>query len=671
MAEIQVLSPQMANMIAAGEVVERPCSVVKELVENSVDAGASQITVEVAENQYIRITDNGCGIPQEQLQRAFLRHATSKLQTPEQLGKIGTLGFRGEALAAISAVSKVKIISSTAEQDFPYHLKLEGGTVVEEGESSGPVGTSIEVCELFYNTPARQKFLKSPRSENSAILSLIQELALSHPEISFKFIREGKEELHSVGDGSMESVLSVVLGKNIAAGLRQLSLSDLSSTVEGFVSLPSCCRASRSYQHFFVNGRYVKSPMLVTAVENAYKNQKMVGRFPACVLYLTLHLTEVDVNVHPAKTTVKFAHEKDIFQLVYQGVKQGLTQYTDIQKVELAPTNTERNITPLLEEQQTPEPNPNPEPEQQSFLEEKRIAPSSHSLPNGNIPQITTNFQNISLEEEEVDPELVEEVEEDVQEEVQDDVLVEDAKELCAISTDKEELSIAEPAQVFPWEKEETALIQKPEQGITSAEEYEDTPLEESFTEPEWRVVGEFFKTYIAVEVGEEIYLIDKHAVHERMNFERLKSQEYLPMAQTLMKPVVLNLSPEEMAILMENLPLFEEFSFQIEEFSPRSVIIREAPYDILEEDIPETIHKLLGKLHLGDSPDPTGARDHMLHSIACQSAIKAGYDTKEQEHKILAQMVMEQRVKHCPHGRPVVASLSKKELEKRFKRIL
>lgn len=669
MAEIQVLSPQMANMIAAGEVVERPCSVVKELVENSVDAHASIITVEVAENQYIRVTDNGCGIPKDQLQRAFLRHATSKLQSPEQLAKIGTLGFRGEALAAISAVSKVHIISATAEQDFPYSLKLEGGTVVEEGDCGGSVGTSIEVCELFYNTPARQKFLKSPRSENSAILSLIQELALSHPEISFKFLRDGKEELQSVGDGSMEAVLSVVLGKNIAAGLREVGLSDLTNSVEGYVSLPSCCRASRSYQHFFVNGRYVKSPMLLTAVENAYKNQKMVGRFPACVLYLHVSFDEVDVNVHPAKTTVKFAHEKDIFQLVYQAVKQGLSQYTDIQKVELADSTTKSNTPPLLDAPTEPE----------LLLEGTAMVCSPHgtirenipSIPS-NIPEITTNFQTISLQEQMEEDEIDEEIKEDIDENPVT------AEIVTAEHTPEVSQSVAEPVQVFPWEQgepKETSLIQKPEQGISPVAEeeavYEDTPLEEALAEPEWRVVGEFFKTYIAVEVGEEIYLIDKHAAHERMNFERLKSQDYLPMAQSLMKPVVLNLSPEEMAVLMENLPLFTEFSFQIEEFSPRSVIIREAPYDIMEEDIPDTIHKILLDLQVGDHPDPKDARDHMLHSIACQSAIKAGYHTQEHEHKILAQIVMEERVKHCPHGRPVVASLSKKELEKRFKRIL
>lgn len=323
MEEIQILAPEVANMIAAGEVVERPASVVKELMENAVDAGATEIVVELSSDKLV-VRDNGRGIPPSQLEKAFLRHATSKLKSAEHLAQIATLGFRGEALAAIASVSKVMAISATVEGEFAHYVLLEGGEVKEKGEKERGVGTTMEVSDIFFNTPARKKFMKSQRSEASAILALVQEMALSHPEISIKYYREGKEELYTTGDGKISSGIFHVLGKNIAAGLREISLSDLESKVEGFVSLPSCCRASRSYQHFFVNGRYIKSPLLAAAVENGYENQKMVGRFPALVLYIQLPFEDLDVNVHPAKTTVKFAREKEVFQLVYQADRKSV-----------------------------------------------------------------------------------------------------------------------------------------------------------------------------------------------------------------------------------------------------------------------------------------------------------------------------------------------------------
>ncbi len=675
--EIRVLPQDVANQIAAGEVVERPASVVKELLENAVDAEATAITVEIKEGgvKYIRITDNGKGIPSSQLGTAFLRHATSKIQQAQHLGSIATLGFRGEALAAIASVSKIQVISTVEQGGLGHSLYLEGGILQKEEEIGASKGTTMVVEDLFYNTPARKKFLKSLRSESTAIFSLVQQLALSQPGISIKFIREGKEELKTPGDGKLETVVFHVLGKNIASGLRFLSLEDRSSRVEGFVSLPSCCRASRSYQHFFVNGRYIKSPMLVTAVEEAYKNQKMVGRFPSAVLHLHLPFDELDVNVHPAKTQVKFAYEKEVFQLVYRCVLQGLGAHRDIQRVELSDNTTSSNLlppketVPALPEQKVAEeiPASKPQPWEGSPSSGKGIPARVESAPSQGMSPIAEPFVDVSGEKQENIPK--------------------NKKELPKIDYNFSNLSgYLQDDEEEPWQQEASLAVQG-EKSLVSQEgvekslvkeekqenyvEYEEIPLENYQGEPAWRVVGEFFQTYIAVEVGDEIYLVDKHAAHERMNFDRMKSQNYTPMSQVLLKPVVVAVSPQEQTVLLENLELLREFSFDVEEFSPQSVIVREAPYDLLPENIPATLLELVEKWELGDSPDPGATRDHLLHSIACKSAIRAGDHTWEEEQQILAKIIMEDKVRHCPHGRPIVASLSKKDLEKKFKRIL
>lgn len=658
MAEIEVLAPEVANMIAAGEVVDRPASVVKELMENAVDAAATSITVEISGGNEIRISDNGSGIPANQLEKAFLRHATSKLQNADNLSNISTLGFRGEALAAIAAVSKIEVISATNEGEFAQSICLEGGILRKREEKQRSQGTTIEVKDIFFNTPARKKFMKSERSESATIYALVQELALSHPEISIKFIREGKEELQTLGDGKMESAVFQVLGKNIASGLREVDLQDLDSRVSGFISLPSCCRASRNYQHFFVNGRYVKSPLFSAAVENGYKNAKMVGRFPAAVLHLQLNFNEVDVNVHPAKTQVKFAHEKEVFQLIYQAVKQTVARNSDIQRVELKKDNTDNLKTPALPEAVSA-------PLLQEELQDKegpmqemvQTAPQVVSVEKAkDIPKINYNFSAFSMiEEENLENDSVSDVLSGLQQKS---------------SVGLETVSLAsvpfEDKVLIPTENQENSLT-FPEK----EEELEQIPMSAFENTENWRVVGEFFKTYIAIEVGEEIFLVDKHAAHERMNFERMQAQGYTPMGQVLMKPVVLSLSPAEKSILLENLPLFQEFSFEIEEFSLQSVIVRAAPYDVPEEKIEETLQELIQKLQDGDLPDPKSARDSLLHTMACKSAIKAGFDTKEEEQQLLAKIIMEDKIHHCPHGRPIVASLSKKDLEKKFKRLL
>lgn len=633
MAEIKVLSQEVANMIAAGEVVERPASVVKELLENAVDAGADKITVEIKKGgiELMSVVDNGCGISENQLETAFLRHATSKLRSAENLTNISTLGFRGEALAAIAAVSKIEAISSVKDGDVAWKIHLEAGNLLEKAEVAAPVGTQILVCDLFFNTPARKKFLKSEKAEGAAIFALVQEVALSNPGISIRFIRDGKEDLNTWGDGVLSTAIFHVLGKNIASGLREIEASNLDTSLEGFVSLPSCCRASRNFQHFFVNGRYVKSPMLSAALEEAYRNQKMVGKFPAAVLHLRLNYDEVDVNVHPAKTQVKFVHEKEIFQIVYRGVLKGLEAHKDIQKVVLEP-----NITNIKNDTK------NEYVEQDLLKEEEPPKVETENRFTFHSPVVRERASTLS------------------------DVLPDFSMNPSDLP--EEEVKIPSISPEFAFKPERTT--QKVNVVFSSAnEEYEEIPLDPEVEKPQWRVVGEFFRTYIAVEQGDEIFLIDKHAAHERLNFNRLKSQNYVPMAQTLLKPVVLQLAPVEQEALLSNLSLLEEFSFEIEEFSKESIIIRQVPYDIPEEKAGETLVEIARKLISGQAPDPLAARDHVLHSIACKAAIKAGYHTLEEEQRAVAELAMEDQVRHCPHGRPILASLSKQELERKFKR--
>lgn len=687
MAEIKVLPQDVANLIAAGEVVERPASVVKELLENAIDAGSTSITVEIRKGgtTYLRVTDNGCGMPESSLETAFLRHATSKLQVAENLEEIATLGFRGEALAAIAAVSKIQMTSGQEGETFANFIQLEGGVVLDKDSKGAPQGTTITVEDLFFNTPARKKFMKTERGEGAAIFSLVQVVALSHPEISIKFIRDGKVELTTKGDGLLKNAVFHVLGKDIAMGLREITFSDLTTTLRGFVSLPSCCRASRNFQHFFVNGRYIKSPMLSAALEEAYKNQKMVGKFPAAVLHLEMDFRDVDVNVHPAKTQVKFAREQEIFQVMYRGVFQGLGGYRDVQTVESSSIITS-SINPSSEKSVEISKLPPVSPRTSLDFSAREVkqnqvcSPLSSgmsreiALPVPQLPVLQENIQN-KVQDNALSKKDLKGTSSRKFSQLQADLFPELQnleKSYLKVSEEKATISLDEGKRI-DWKKTEEEVREELEQKETETNEILQEMSELSIEmeeSPTWRVVGEFFRTYVAVERGEEIFFIDKHAAHERMNFNRMKAENYRPMAQTLMKPLILQVSPTEMGCIQSNESLWEEFSFELEPFSESSIIIREAPHDIPEEKLEETLMEIIGKILAGGVVDPDATRDEMLHSIACKAAIKAGYFTEKEELEAVAQLVMEDKVRHCPHGRPITASLSKKELEKKFKRI-
>ena len=666
MPKIHCLERHVANLIAAGEVVERPASVVKELTENAIDAGATAVAVEIQRGGmgYIRVTDNGCGMEPEDAETAFLRHATSKIQNAFDLEAIGTLGFRGEALAAIAAVARVELMTRTADREFGTGLTLEGGKVVEREVVGCPEGTTMIVRNLFYNTPARLKFMKRDVAEGAAVYAVVQHVALSHPEVSFRFVREGKEELLTPGDGDLRSAVYAVLGREVALGMLPCKRKDEELSVEGFISRPTCCRGNRSGQHFFVNGRYVKSRTMSAALEQAYQNQKMVGKFPGCVLRVACKLNAVDVNVHPAKTEVKFTSERKLFDAVYYAVKETLEAEQGHPQAELKPK------VPPKQDQVTPN---------QTFFrtmtaeEYRRTGQVLHSKRQSPAPPREDPFETAMRQRrQEVRPsELVripEAAEPIVVSAVEDRALVEQPVDNCvekSVETVENPLYNPGVSQVEPVQTrkpEPIRLGQTP--APAPAEQPEETPDTAA-----WRLAGELFDTYVIVEQGDTAYLIDKHAAHERMNFDRMRAADWKPMSQLLLTPQVLHLAPEECGVLMEQMGLLEQFGFAVESFGGDEVLVREAPNDLSADQIEPALEEIASKLLLTGTADPAAVRDEVLHTMACKAAIKGGWKNDRAELEVVARAVMSGQVKYCPHGRPVAIELSRQQLEKQFKR--
>lgn len=666
MPKIHCLERHVANLIAAGEVVERPASVVKELTENAIDAGATAVAVEIQRGGmgYIRVTDNGCGMEPEDAETAFLRHATSKIQNAFDLEAIGTLGFRGEALAAIAAVARVELMTRTADREFGTGLTLEGGKVVEREVVGCPEGTTMIVRNLFYNTPARLKFMKRDVAEGAAVYAVVQHVALSHPEVSFRFVREGKEELLTPGDGDLRSAVYAVLGREVALGMLPCKRKDEELSVEGFISRPTCCRGNRSGQHFFVNGRYVKSRTMSAALEQAYQNQKMVGKFPGCVLRVACKLNAVDVNVHPAKTEVKFTSERKLFDAVYYAVKETLEAEQGHPQAELKPK------APPKQDQVTPN---------QTFFrtmtaeEYRRTGQVLHSKRQSPAPPREDPFETAMRQRrQEVRPsELVripEAAEPIVVSAVEDRALVEQPVDNCvekSVETVENPLYNPGVSQVEPVQTrkpEPIRLGQTP--APAPAEQPEETPDTAA-----WRLAGELFDTYVIVEQGDTAYLIDKHAAHERMNFDRMRAADWKPMSQLLLTPQVLHLAPEECGVLLEQMGLLEQFGFAVEPFGGDEVLVREAPNDLSTDQIEPALEEIASKLLLTGTADPAAVRDEVLHTMACKAAIKGGWKNDRAELEVVARAVMSGQVKYCPHGRPVAIELSRQQLEKQFKR--
>ena len=667
MPHIQQLDPHVADLIAAGEVVERPASVVKELVENAIDAGAETVTVEIQRGgmSLIRVTDNGCGIAAGEAETAFLRHATSKIRTERDLEAIGTLGFRGEALAAIAAVSRVDLLTRTAEEDLGTALSLEGGETVSREEAGCPVGTTMVVRDLFFNTPARPKSMKKDAAEGAAVFAMVQHLALAHPEVSVKFLRDGKQELLTPGDGQLKSAVYSVLGRDLALGLIEVKGSGEDMSVTGFTSLPACCRATRGYQHFFVNGRYVKSRTMMAALEEAYQNQKMVGKFPACVLHLTCRLSGVDVNVHPTKQEVKFGSERQVFSAVdyaalsaLEGDKSHVQASVGSPAGRLAPAAGHDTVTPnqtafrtmTAAEYRRSGAGERSGLSLHDFTAPKTAAPAapiSRPKPEARPAERRSVFQAPVREQPRPAPEQP----------------IVRPEHVPAPAAEKKVIS-QEPVKL-PEEKPVPPVQEAP----VPAAEHGPVPQQPQEEELPWRVAGEVLNTYIIVEQGDKILLIDKHAAHERMNFDRLKAQGYKPMVQNLLTPAVFTPPAEEGAALLQNLPLLARFGFDAEDFGGGAVIVRAAPSDVDPEDIPATLEEIASKLLTTGRANPDAARDELMHTMACKAAIKGGQKNGPQELEKVAAAVMRGEVKYCPHGRPVAIELTRGQLEKQFKR--
>ena len=628
MPHIAQLSPHVADLIAAGEVVERPASVVKELLENAIDAGANAVTVEIQSGgmTYIRVSDDGCGIAPEELPTAFLRHATSKLRKAEDLGAIGTLGFRGEALAAISAVSRLDIFSRQKGADSGATLHLEGGVPNDVREAGCPDGTSIIVRDLFFNTPARLKFMKRDSAESTAIAGLVSHLALSHPNLCVKLIRDGEEVLHTPGDGVLKSAVYAALGRDFALSLLPVHATDDAMRAEGFVTAPLSGRGTRGMQTFFVNGRFVKSQLLTAALEEAYANRQMKGKFPGCVLFVSLPFDAVDVNVHPAKTIVKFLNEKRVFDLVYHAVCDALDGGKKEEKA------------PSIQAVQNPRGDFFQTMTTAEFRTQKAAPPSveKHAFQT-KIPPVR---------------------------EAQPALRVFDVVKKPAVPvTPSVSVKPAAPGPIAPKPAPQTVILP------VSEPPAEQTTLEASKEAP-WRIVGELLHTYIVCEDEEQnAWLIDKHAAHERINFDRLKANAAPIMTQPLLTPLVATFSAGEYTALTEHFPLLQTFGFLCEEFGDGSIIIREIPADIAESDAVPALEELAEKLTVSHDADPNAARDELLHTIACKAAIKGGWTSDEKELRALVDRVQSGEVKFCPHGRPVAVKLTKYELEKMFKR--
>ncbi len=632
MPKIIQLTPQIANLIAAGEVVERPASVVKELLENAVDAGASQITVELRDGgmTFLRVTDNGCGMSPEDARTAFLRHATSKLRSAEDLAAITTMGFRGEALAAIASVSRVDLLTKTAGSLAGVSLHLEAGTVTEEAEAGCPEGTTILIRDLFFNTPARMKFMKSDSVEGSRCAAAIQLQALAHPSVAIRFLKDGKEALSTPGTGDLGETAYSVYGRDWANMVKVESRWE-GYSLTGFVCRPSDARPSRGMQTFFVNDRPVKSKLLTSALEEAYRNQLMVGKFPMCLLHLRLPPGAVDVNVHPAKTEVKFLNEKAVYDCVQYGVLGALNKAPDRPELRFRPQRPS----------QTPQSSPQPAPIQRAPAPPARKEPFYRSMTAEEFRHFSQTLQDAPRARPD------------------------------AASAAASKLPLRQNVTIpQPKEPEEPAAKSPVPAGAPAPEE---PPEQTALPMPEaapWRLVGELYRTYLIVEQGEQAYLIDKHAAHERILFDRFRANQEPMASQTLLTPIPCQMSAEEAGILMENRALLGELGFEIEEFGDNTVLLRQIPMDLSEADAAEAAESLAADLLRGRRAKGENVRDELLHTVACKAAIKAGWHTEERELLALAEQVMAREdLKHCPHGRPICVTLSKKQLEKQFKR--
>ncbi len=657
MPKINLLSKETAELIAAGEVVERPASAIKEIIENSIDAGARHITVEIERGGivYCRVTDDGCGIPFEEVPIAFLRHATSKISKAEDLDSIGTLGFRGEALAAISTVAKVEMHTKTREGAIGTRYVIEGGTEVYYDEAGCADGTTIEIRELFYNTPARMKFLKKDIKEGANVAAVVDRMALSHPEISFRFIRDGKQVLLTQGNGKLIDAVYAVLGRDAAAGLMPIDYSVNGIRVSGLICKPFKCRPNRNLQIVFLNGRFVKSACVMAALDAGYKNSAMVGKFPYCVINLEVPFGVVDVNVHPAKTEVRFSDESRIFDCVHYGVKNALEGDTSRPEISLKTEKTKIRMTT------------------DEFLREMADSPKAKTekLPIEK-PKSEDFFLNIDVrnknEEKPISPVKIKEAPKSASDKTKKNT--EKISDLLSLLDDLPQgnNSVLEEKNVFENESGLKGVIFSKD--ISEEPKNNEEPIKpEEKDEIEIRFVGELFRTYIVAEAEEKMLLIDKHATHERILFEELKltAREH---QQLLLTPAAVSLEKNEYSSIVENIEKLEEAGFDIEDFGDGTIILRAVPSKLAGEDYSSLLSEVAESLSQKGVAE-IEKLDRIYHTIACKAACKAGAISNEAQLIELAKRaVNDPKIRYCPHGRPVAIELTRSQLEKMFGRI-
>ena len=689
MAEIRVLDKHTAELIAAGEVVERPASVAKELLENAIDAGATQITLSATRGgiQQLQIVDNGSGIEAEYIDKAFIRHATSKIATAEDLGHIHTLGFRGEALASIASVAKVEVLTKTEADEYACCYRIEGGEPQGIEPGARPVGTTITVNDLFYNTPARMKFLKKDASEGTFVAETVLHAALSHPEISFRFLRDGKQQYVTPGDGDLRSAVYAVLGREFARDLLPVDGGSELYRVTGLVTPPRACRASRGAQHFFVNGRYVKNRTMMAALENAYKGTMMQGKFPGAVLMLELPPDMVDVNVHPAKTEIRFAKESDVFDAVYRAVRAALaTPGSGECRFEMGHTAPEAEQTEM-KPAEPPKPAAKPTvtlPKKGGFTtlsaaEYRALSGLTAPVPARPLPGVVAAespkpaYEAGNAPKPLAVPVTPVEVSIPTPQPMPHTAMADDAV-LDILPELPDEVPAATPTAIPTPEMDYVrndphALSALPDVVNTTPEQTTLTPPPAS--EP-LRLVGEVFKTYIITERGGELCLIDKHAAHERILFEQLAKDYGSVPSQMLLVPVQVNLTAAEKQAILQNLAMLTDAGIEAEDFGGSTVVVRAVPADVPVDDVEDMIVELAAKLADGSRDALREKTEWVLHSIACRAAIKAGDRTNAAEMLALAQHIMDGTIPpFCPHGRPCVLKITRKELEKQFGRLL
>ena len=713
MAVIHVLDKHTAELIAAGEVVERPASVVKELLENSIDAGAAQVTVSIESGgvKLIEISDNGTGIEAEYISTAFIRHATSKIEKPDDLNSIHTLGFRGEALASIASVARVELTTRTEADEFATVYRIEGGEEISREPGARAVGTTIRVKDLFYNTPARMKFLKKDSSEGTFVADTIAHVALSHPEVSVKFIREGKLQYVTPGDGQLRSAAYAVLGREFSRDLIELKNQEGVYRITGLVTPPKSCRASRSMQHFYINGRYVRNRTMMAGMEMAFKGTMMQGKFPGGILLLEMPADLVDVNVHPAKIEARFARENDVFDVVYHAVKLALAQpgtgerlFTfEADKEEEKAGNSKKDtdrikndvknnnftgLSAIIRGQADPGvlPQQHWEPAKPAAAPQQPAPSAAMQIPTApSVPRWNGSAQNedmldpfVTLHSPKLETTKAPEPFRAAASEAQLDVEPEFGE--TKLHSPQDHMAAWNPAQEAPKEEPESAPCAETEPDAPEAAEQETVlaePEQMNFDptadQPEpLRYVGEVFRTYILAERGDELCLIDKHAAHERQLYEKLAANYGNVPSQMLLEPAAIDLAAEEKQALLDNIPLLENAGLEIADFGGNTVVLRAVPADVEPQNAESLLVEIANKLMRGGHDALNEHTEWVLHSISCRAAIKAGDKSSPQELLALAEKILSGEVPpFCPHGRPCVLKLTRKELEKQFGRIV